>query len=235
MAKYVLPSSSTTGVSIVSVEAAVIKQVPAQEERVMDAVLNIAKGISRSGEGSLIIIASRDSVEGLYETHYPQITSSSLLTEQGMNVVVQKLATIDGAVIISPKGELIAFGARVIKSTTLPGYGTRHAAAAGITESVPGATAILISEESSLIKIFQKGNIVIEMDSSEINPNVMEKVVAFLTRNDMAILVAAGLSLAVQVPYTDIFLVGGTYLIVKAIFEVASSVIATKPEKEKAG
>jgi len=207
-------------------------QPPAQEEQVMNAVLSIAKGISRSGEGSLIIIADRNGVEGLYETHYPQITSASMLTEQGMNVVVQKLATIDGAVIISPKGELIAFGARVLKSTTLPGYGTRHAAAAGITESLPGATAILISEESSLIKIFQKGYI--EMDSSEINPQVMEKVVSFLTRNDMALIVAAGLSLAVQVPYYYIFLVGGSYLIVKAIFEVASSVLVGPQEKEKA-
>lgn len=205
-----------------------------QEEKVMNAVLNIAKSISRRGEGGLIIIADRDAVEGQYETHYPQITSSSLLTEQGMNVVVEKLATIDGAVIITPVGELIAFGARVLKSTTIPGFGTRHAAAAGITESIPGATAILISEESSLIKIFQNGSIVVEMDASEINPNVMEKVVSFLTRNDMALLVATGLSLAVQVPYYDIILVGGSYLIVKAIFEVASSVLMGKADKEKA-
>lgn len=206
-------------------------QAQGQEEKVMNAVLNIAKSISRSGEGGLIIIAGRDSVEGLYETHYPQITSNSLLTEQGMNVVVEKLATIDGSVIITPQGELVAFGARVLKSTTLPGFGTRHAAAAGISESLPDATAILISEESSLIKIFQKGNIVIEMDSAEINPKVMEKVVSFLTRNDMALIVATGLSLAVQVPYTYIFLVGGSYLIVKAIFEVASSVLTGSTDK----
>jgi len=151
-----------------------------------------------------------------------------------MNVVVEKLATIDGSVIITPKGELVAFGARVLKSTTLPGYGTRHAAAAGITGSLPQATAILISEESSLIKIFQKGGIVVEMDSAEVNPNAMEKVIAFLTRNDMALIVATGLSLAVQVPYYYIFLVGGSYLIVKAVFEVASSVLMGSTEKEKA-
>lgn len=200
----------------------------------MNAVLNIAKSISRSGEGSLIIIAERKDVEGLYETHYPQITSNSLLTEQGMNVVMEKLATIDGSVIITPEGELIAFGARILKSTTLPGFGTRHAAAAGVTMSLPDATAILISEESSLIKIFQKGNVVIEMDSAEVNPNAMEKVIAFLTRNDMALIVATGLSLAVQVPYYYIFLVGGSYLIVKAIFEVTSSVLMGSSEKEKA-
>jgi len=209
-------------------------QAQGQEEKVMDAVLNIAKNISRSGEGSLIIIAERKDVEGLYETHYPQIKSDSLLTEQGMNVVVEKLATIDGSVIITPKGELVAFGARVLKSTTLPGFGTRHAAAAGITESIPQAAAVLISEESSLIKIFQKGSIVIEMDSAEINPNAMDKVIAFLTRNDMALIVATGLSLAVQVPYYYIFLVGGSYLIVKAIFEVTSSVLTGSSEKEKA-
>ena len=205
-----------------------------QEEKTMNAVLSIAKSIARSGEGSLIIIARRSEVEGLYETHYPQISSTSLLTEQGMNVVIEKLATIDGAVIVTPMGELIAFGARVLKSTTLPGYGTRHAAATGITESIPTATAVLISEESGLIKIFQKGNIVIEMDAAEINPNAMEKVVAFLTRNDMALIAAAGLSLAVQVPYMDIILLGGSYIIVKAIFEVTSFVLKGSSEKEKA-
>jgi hypothetical protein len=200
----------------------------------MNAVLSIAKSIARSGEGSLIIIARRSEVEGLYETHYPQISSTSLLTEQGMNVVIEKLATIDGAVMVTPRGELIAFGARVLKSTTLPGYGTRHAAATGITESIPTATAVLISEESGLIKIFQNGTIVIEMDASEINPNAMEKVVAFLTRNDMALIAAAGLSLAVQVPYMDIILLGGSYIIVKAIFEVTSFVLKGPAEKEKA-
>ena len=207
--------------------------VEGQEEKVMNAVLAIAKSISRSCEGGLIIIADRDDITGLYETHYPQISSTSLLTEQGMNVVVEKLATIDGAVIITPKGELVAFGARVVKSTTLPGYGTRHAAAAGITESLPNATAVLISEESSWIKVFQQGSIVIEMDSSEINPNVMDKVVSFLTRNDMALIVAAALSLAIQVPYMYIFFVGGCYLIVKAIFDVVSSVLTGTSEKDK--
>lgn len=214
--------------------AEVTVEAQGQEEKVMNVVLSIAKSIARSGEGGMIIIANRSEIEGLFETHYPQITSASLLTEQGMNVVVEKLATIDGAVIVAPQGDLVAFGARVLKSTTLPGYGTRHAAAMGITESVPGATAVLISEESSLIKIFQRGSIVIEMDSAEINPNAMEKVVSFLTRNDMALIVATGLSLAAQVPYYYIFLLGGSYLIVKAIFDVTSSVLKGTAEKEKA-
>lgn len=203
-----------------------------QEERVMDVVLNVAKNISRRGEGALIVIASRTSVQGLYETHYPQFTSSSPVTEQGMNVVIEKLACIDGSVILEPTGELIAFGARVLRSTTLPGFGTRHAAAAGITESVPESMAVLISEETSWIKVFRRGEIMLEMDSAEVNPNAMEKVAAFLTRNDMALLVSAGISMAaLQVPWVYLVYMGGAYLIVKAGLETVSSVLRGGGEK----
>jgi diadenylate cyclase len=197
-----------------------------QEELVMNAVLGIAKNISRSGEGGLIVISEKEPIINLFETHYPQFTSSYPLTEKGMNVVVEKLATIDGSVILTPDGELVAFGARLLKSTTLPGFGTRHAAATGITEALPKATAVLISEESSWIKIFQNGSIVIEMDSSEVNPNIMEKVAGFLDRSDTALLVSALLSIAtLQVPPMDIVYVGGAYLIVKSTFDVVSSML----------
>ncbi len=191
-----------------------------QEEHVMDVILGVAKSISKSGEGGLIVIAERADVEGLYETHYPQFTSASPITEKGMNVVLEKLATIDGAMIITPHGELVAYGARLLRSTTLPGFGTRHAAASGITESITSATAVLISEESSWIKLFQAGNIVLEMDASEVNPNVMEKVAGFLTRGDTALLAAAFLSIVVvQVSPESIVFIGGAYLIVKSTFE----------------
>lgn len=198
----------------------------ALEERVMDAILGVAKNISKSGEGGLIVIAEREDIEGLYETHYPQFTSSSQITEKGMNVVLEKLATIDGAMIVTPGGELISYGARLLRSTTLPGFGTRHAAASGITEAIPTATAVLISEESSWIKIFQNGSIVLEMDASEVNPNVMEKVAGFLTRGDTALLAAAFLSIVVvRVTPESIVFIGGAYLIVKSTFETISSLL----------
>ena len=197
-----------------------------QEEHVMDVILGVAKSISKSGEGGLIVIAERADVEGLYETHYPQFTSASPITEKGMNVVLEKLATIDGSMVITPRGELVAYGARLLRSTTLPGFGTRHAAASGITESIPSATAVLISEESSWIKIFQNGAIVLEMDASEVNPNVMEKVAGFLTRGDTALLAAAFLSIVVvRVTPESIVFIGGAYLIVKSTFETISSLL----------
>jgi diadenylate cyclase len=196
------------------------------EEHVMDVILGVAKSISKSGQGGLIVIAERADTEGLYETHYPQFTSSSPIVEKGMSVVLEKLATIDGAMIVSPRGELIAYGARLLRSTTLPGFGTRHAAASGITESIPSATAVLISEESSWIKLFQNGDIVLEMDASEVNPNVMEKVAGFLTRGDTALLAAAFLSIVVvRVTPESIVFIGGAYLIVKSTFETISSLL----------
>ncbi len=198
----------------------------ALEEHVMDVILGVAKNISKSGEGGLIVLAERADVEGLYETHYPQFTSSSPIVEKGMSVVLEKLATIDGAMIVSPRGELISYGARLLRSTTLPGFGTRHAAASGITEGIPSATAVLISEESSWIKIFQNGAIVLEMDASEVNPNVMEKVAGFLTRGDTALLAAAFLSIVVvRVTPESIVFIGGAYLIVKSTFETISSLL----------
>ena len=207
-------------------EILMIDEREVQEEKVMDVVLGVAKGISRLGEGGMIVIAERREIEGQYETHYPQVTTAFPVTEKGMNVLLEKLATIDGSVIITPRGELIAFGARLLRSTTLPGFGTRHAAACGITESLPNATAVLISEESSWIKLFQNGDIVIEMDASEINPNIMEKVASFLIRGDTALLAAVFLSYAVlKVDWTSIVYIGGAYLIVKSTFETISSLL----------
>ncbi len=207
-------------------EVVTIDEREVQEEKVMDVVLGVSKGISKSGEGGLIVIAERADIAGLFETHYPQFTTAFPVTEKGMNVVMEKLATIDGSVIITPRGELIAFGARLLRSTTLPGFGTRHAAASGITESLPNATAILISEESSWIKLFQKGTIVLEMDSSEVNPNVMEKVATFLTRGDTALIAASFLSIVVlPVAPQSIVYIGGAYLIVKSTFETISSLL----------
>ena len=44
-----------------------------------------------------------------------------------------KIAELDGAFLIGEQGKLVAFGARIKKSQALPGYGTKHAAAVGIT------------------------------------------------------------------------------------------------------
>jgi diadenylate cyclase len=147
-----------------------------------------------------------------------------------MDSVVEKLATLDGAMIFTPDGVLLAYGSRILKSETLLGYGTKHAAAKGITSFDKTATAVLVSEESGWIKVFQKGDIVLETDSVDIEPSTLEKVSSFLTNKDMALLASAGIA-AATIGAPAVLVVGGAYLVVKTAGEVISS--ALKKEKPR--
>ncbi len=197
---------------------------------VMAVILNVSKSLAKDKKGALFVIAERDRIEGNYRPHYPQIQFTGNLLSKGMDSVVEKLATLDGAVIFTPDGELVAYGSRILKSETLLGYGTKHAAAKGITSFDKTATAVLVSEESGWIKVFQKGDIVLETDSVDIEPSTLEKVSSFLTNKDMALLASAGIA-AATIGAPAVLVVGGAYLVVKTAGEVISS--ALKKEKPR--
>jgi hypothetical protein len=109
------------------------------------------------------------------------------------------------------------------------GFGTRHAAAKGITEYSEKITAVLISEESGWIKVFQKGSVILETDAIPVSPSIMKKLASYLARHDTAILVSAGISAAtLGLGAIGVIVVGGTYLVVKSAFSTISSML--KPE-----
>lgn len=200
------------------------------KSEVMRIIINISKSLAKEKEGSLFIIADRKKIEGNYRLHYPQLQFSGNLLSKGMDSVVERLATLDGAMIFTPDGELVAYGARVLKSETLLGFGTRHAAARGITLSDATFTAVLISEESGWIKVFQKGEIVLETDSVDIEPSTLEKVSLFLANRDMALLAGAGITVAAGIVSAPaVLIVGGAYMMVQK----AGSVISSALKKEK--
>ena len=118
------------------------------------------------------------------------------------------------AKVCQDEGRIIAFGARIKKSKALPGYGTKHAAATGITSHIKDSLAVLVSEESNWIKVFKNGKIVLEMDSSKTPPSLKHKVIAFLTDNDTALLATAGASAAIM-GVIPIVVVSGAYLAIK--------------------
>ncbi len=187
------------------------------KHKVYEGVLHIAKHIARSKGGALFLLADERKVKNAYDLLFPNILTSHSLQEHGMDKVIGKLASLDGAVIISYSGKLIAFGAKLKKSSAVPGYGTRHAAASGVTSSIRNSTAILVSEESNWIKIFQEGKIVLEMDAED-NPKSMEdKIISFLSEGDTALLTAGGISAAILggAAVAPIMIVGGTYLAIK--------------------
>lgn len=195
---------------------------------VMRAILNISKSLAKENKGALFVIADKNKIEGNYQPHYPPIKFAGSLLSKGMDTVVEKLATLDGAVIFTPEGEFIAYGSRILKSETLLGFGTRHAAARGITLYDDSFTAVLVSEESSWIKVFQKGEVVLETDSVDIEPSTLDKVSRFLSSHDMALLASAGIAVA-TVGAPAVLIVGGAYLMVKT----AGSVISAALKKEK--
>lgn len=201
------------------------------KSEVMRVILNISKSLAKENQGALFIIADRDKIEGNYHLHYPQIQFAGNLLSKGMDSVVEKLATLDGAVILTPDGELVAYGSRILKSETLLGFGTKHAAARGITLYDDSFTAVLVSEESSWIKVFQKGDAVLETDSIAIEPSTLDKVSRFLTNHDMALLAGAGITVAAGIVSAPaVLIVGGAYMMVKTAGQVISS--ALKKEKK---
>ena len=197
---------------------------------VMTAILNISKRLAKEKKGALFVIADSEKITGNYRPHYPQLQFSGSLLSKGMDSVVEKLSTLDGAVIFTPDGMLLAYGSRILKSETLLGYGTKHAAAKGITSYDKSATAVLVSEESGWIKVFQKGEIVLETDSVDIEPSTLEKISNFLTNKDMALLASAGIAAAAGFA-PAVLVVGGAYMVVKTAGEVISSTF--KKEKNR--
>lgn len=197
---------------------------------VMREILNISKSLAKNKHGALFLITDKVKIEGNYRPHYPQIVFAGNLLTKGMDAVVEKLATLDGAMIFTPEGEMIAYGSRILKSETLLGFGTKHAAAKGITLYDPSCTAVLVSEESGWIKVFQKGEIVLETDAVDIEPTTLDKVSRFLTNQDMALLASAGIA-AATIGAPAVLIVGGAYMVVKTAGSIISS--ALKKEKSK--
>ncbi len=195
---------------------------------VMRVLLNISKSLAKEQQGALFVIADREKIDGNYRPHYPQIEFAGNILTKGMDSVIEKLATLDGAVIFTPEGEMVAYGSRILKSETLLGFGTKHAAARGITLFDTTFTAILVSEETGWIKVFQKGDIVLETDAVDIEPSTLEKVSRFLTNQDMALLASAGIA-AATIGAPAVLIVGGAYMVVRT----AGSMISSALKKDK--
>jgi hypothetical protein len=202
---------------------------PDKKSEVMRNILNISKKLAKENQGALFIIADKKQIEGNYRLHYPQIQFAGNLLSKGMNAVVEKLATLDGAIIFTPDGEMVAYGSRILKSETLLGFGTKHAAARGITLYDDTITAVLVSEESGWIKVFQKGEIVLETDAVDIEPSTLDKVSRFLTNQDTALLASAGIA-AAALGAPAVLIVGGAYMMVRTAGQMISS--ALKKEKK---
>lgn len=181
-------------------------------ERIQQVCLSIAMDVAAKGEGCLIVIGKTTSYSELFPNFFQK--SSINVTDKGMDKVLVQLAQIDGAIVIDQKGFVQAYGARLTKSSSHHGSGTRHSAAKGISEE-KGTLAILASEEDHVVRIFKGGKQVVE-----INPhtkgvkNHLDKVVDFVNSPEGA--VAAGAAIAIPllgIPGVIVF--AGSYYVAK--------------------
>lgn len=121
----------------------------AQDElaaRVIEQALIVAHDLARARHtgGALIVLAPPDALKGRYAEHYPHVNAKGTLLDAGMGTLIERLATIDGAILLTPRGEVLTYGARLLPQRTFPGFGTRHAAARGISAATLGLAPVAI-------------------------------------------------------------------------------------------
>ncbi|ABR54694.1 protein of unknown function DUF147 [Methanococcus vannielii SB] len=146
--------------------------------KVINEVLNICMELAVEGRegtpvGTIFIIGDSEKVLKMssqlilnpFEGH------NSIIFDKHVKGTIKELSTIDGAFVISEKGEVLCAGRYISCSggnIELPlGLGARHHAAATISRYT-GAIAITVSESGGIIRIFKNGEILSEIKPKKI-------------------------------------------------------------------
>jgi diadenylate cyclase len=95
---------------------------------------------------------------------YPEKKRNIL--DQRMTETIREFAQLDGAILIRGNGVIESAGTRVIASSQHPvesGLGSRHAAAAGITDSTK-SVALTVSSSDGTVRIWRAGKLVASLE-----------------------------------------------------------------------
>jgi DNA integrity scanning protein DisA with diadenylate cyclase activity len=170
-------------------------------ENIEETLTKIALKIAKSGKGGIFVIMNNKfDYSPLIEQ---DIKPFSVYENQRR---VEALAIMDGACIISPEGNLIAYSANILNVKTFIGFGTRHAGT--YTASFNGNTVIMSSEEDHKVRIFKDGKYIMQIDSHEKGIETKTKeVVSILESIGAGTLTAIGVG--ILVPTIGITLVPG--------------------------
>jgi len=148
---------------------------------VFETLLRIALEISLEGKegrkplGAIFVLGRHEEV--LKFSHPMVINPFQGYPEEDRNILddrlkgtVKEFSSIDGAFVIREDGVILAAGRHLDASgenIEIPlGLGSRHRAAAGIT-NLTGCLAIVISEETGEVRIFHHGKIFMEIGKGE--------------------------------------------------------------------
>ena len=146
---------------------------------VFEVILNIAMELASWGRegkpvGTIFVLGDEDNV--LQYSRQMVINPFKGYEKEECNVVspdlretLREFSAIDGAFIISHDGYILSagryLGAASQEQLTPRGLGSRHIAAAGITE-LTQAVAIVISESTGDVRIFKNGKVFVEIEKT---------------------------------------------------------------------
>ena len=150
---------------------ALCARIPWCEPAVLESVLELALEIAREGRegrriGTLLTVGKADEVLAASRAlildplagHAPARTH---IADPDLRGTMKELAQLDGAFVISDAGIVVAacrYLDASVEQIDLPlGFGSRHLAAASISQRV-GAIAVVVSE-SGVVRVFHNGQI----------------------------------------------------------------------------
>lgn len=129
-------------------------------KKLEETLIQIGLRIARRGEGALFVVGNVP-----YKILVRQSVKPFLIIKN--EKLLESLALIDGAVIISKTGKMKAYGVMIKSTKTIKGFGTRHSAA--ISASEKAELVIIVSEEDRKIKIIKNGKMLMQLDALQKN------------------------------------------------------------------
>ena len=129
-------------------------------KRIEEVLLQVGLRIAKRGEGALFVVGDAQ-YKPLVDQSVPQFNICS------NPKLLESLALMDGAVVISDSGMMMAYGVRVKSTKVFKNYGTRHSAA--ISAAKGSNLVVIVSEEDKKIRILRRGKMVMQIDALQKN------------------------------------------------------------------
>lgn len=189
------------------------------EKKTLKILTNIALKFGEERKGCFFIVTNKN-IARYCRPLYPNLFAGHTLwiKDKAIQALVQKLAELDGAIVVGTDGKVIANGVEIVKTRNFPGHGMRHAAAFGIA-SLPGVIAIVTSEEDHCVRVFRDARVFIEINPlTKAPPTFAERVAQLVTSPHISIIGGGGLaSLLLGVnPLAAAIVFTGSYIATKA-------------------
>ncbi|VVB77101.1 DisA bacterial checkpoint controller nucleotide-binding protein [uncultured archaeon] len=200
-----------------------------QTDKIIGACFDLAH---KQDEGCLFVIESEKADSKYYKDYNTDIYKKNgrrlSVFKAKDKQLIRKLASIDGAVIISQRGEMLHYGATLINADKVVGHGKRHAFSMGTSRKVKGTICILASEEDRHIRAFRNGSCTVDIDEdTKLGISTRQKIAELIGAPITKTLVASGIATSILTlnPLPAILTIGGSFVIVSEGFNKLKSLV----------